>query len=287
MNTTTEHRSPDEIEREIKHTQDDMSRTVDRLGDQFTMRNLFGALFDKAEQNDIEARRIYDSARRNPLALGLLSAGAIWLVSDYDAHPRAFTSSGSDNNEADEDALPLDRDHEREHRSYVEHMASVERRDGEDNFAYQRRRNDARATFLMVERRHDEDETTFSDRLEQATNDLRQKRDAMAEGAKRRRDEALDRARDAKSKVSAKSRRGVQRVSEMYDDNPLIGGAMAALLGLVAGSATPATRMERDAFGDHAEGALETAKGKAQSAAETAQHKKDEAVAKAETEMTA
>src|SRR3546814_9564052 len=74
-------RNPAEIEQEIERTQDEMSRTVDRIGDQLTPRNLLNSLLDKAEENDIDARYIVDGARRNPLALGLIAAGGIWLLS--------------------------------------------------------------------------------------------------------------------------------------------------------------------------------------------------------------
>src|SRR3546814_2698915 len=75
-------RNPAEIEQEIERTQDEMSRTVARIGDQLTPRNLLNSLLDKAEENDIDARYIVYGARRNPLALGLIAAGGIWLLSD-------------------------------------------------------------------------------------------------------------------------------------------------------------------------------------------------------------
>jgi len=280
-NSNRDNRSPDEIERDIKRTQDDMSRTVDRLGDQFTARNLVNALFDKAEANDVEARMLYDGARRNPLALGLISAGAIWLVSDYDAQPRSLSSS--DNNyDRDDDTLTLDDSHEREHRSYIEHMNRIERRDNEDHQAYQRRRDDARANYLMIERRHEENDKSYRERLDEATENMRRKRDEMADNARRKRDDAMAKARDARSRAANTSRHGARRASDMYEDNPLVGGAIAAIVGLIAGSAAPATRTEREYVGDHAEHSLDRAKRKAQDAAQKARQKKNEAVDKAD-----
>ena len=68
----TSHRDPAEIEREIRQTQAEMSRTVDRLGDQLTPRNLLNGLLDKADENGIDARYLVDGARRNPIALALI-----------------------------------------------------------------------------------------------------------------------------------------------------------------------------------------------------------------------
>ena len=314
---TTDHRSPDEIEQDILRTQDEMSQTVDRLGDRFTMRNLVDSLFERTGVDEVEARRMYDIARRNPLALGLISVGAIWLVSDADAKPSAFKSDSDDDYDTS-GTYPLDTSHERDHRSYVQHMKAYERNPGEDELSYQRRRDDARATFLMVERRHDEDDKSFRDRLDDATEQMRSKRDEMAQQAREKRDQLAEQARqkkdelaekfgharddamdsmhDAQSKIGSQSRRAARKASNMYDDNPLIGGALAAFFGLVAGAAAPATRKERELIGDHAEQTLETAKKKAtdvadtakdeaKDVAETARKKKDEAVAKAESKV--
>jgi hypothetical protein len=46
---TTDTRDPADIEAEIRRTQEDMSRTVGRIGDQFTPRNIINGLLDKAE----------------------------------------------------------------------------------------------------------------------------------------------------------------------------------------------------------------------------------------------
>ncbi|MEE4210353.1 MAG: DUF3618 domain-containing protein [Parvularcula sp.] len=280
--TTHDTRSPEEIENEIERTQDDMSRTIDRLGDQFTPRNLVNALFDKAEENDIQARALLDGARRNPLALGLLSAGAIWLVSDYDAHPKTFRSGtskgGWDNNNFPE----LDTSYERDHRSYVDHMSKYERRDGEDDLTYRRRRDDARATFLMIERGDDEDESSFRKRLDAATDQLRKKRDEMADQARSARDDAIERARSVKDQIAQGSRHGANRVARTYNNNPVLGGVIAAMAGLIAGSATPATPRERQVFGDTAERAVDKAKQQGERLASEAKHAKDEALGKAQ-----
>src|SRR3546814_12442375 len=116
-----------------------MSRTVDRIGDQLTPRNLLNPLLDKAEENDIDARYIVDGARRNPLALGLIAAGGIWLLSDSDAKlstlkPRRRSSSG--NEDWDQ--------HDGFHRSYLDHMSKVQRIPDEDVLTFQRLRNYAR-----------------------------------------------------------------------------------------------------------------------------------------------
>lgn len=283
--TDHDNRSPDQIQRDIRETQDEMSRTVDQLGNQFTPRNLVNALFDKAEDSNIEARQIIDGARRNPLALGLLSAGAIWLVSDYDARPGAFTSRNNSDS-LDDNALPdLDTSYDHDHRSYVAHMSAIERRDGEDDVLYQRRRDDARANYLMIERGHEEDDRSYRQRLDEATEAMRARRDEMADKARCAREDAGQRLAQAKSQVKERSRQGASRVSGMYQDNPMIGGLAAAFVGMIAGSAAPATRRERKALGDQGQRMIDTAKDKAQQMGEQARAKKDEFVTRADDKV--
>src|SRR3546814_21036364 len=93
------------------------------------------------------------SSDLNPLALGLIAAGGIWLLSDSDAKlstlkPHRRSSSG--NEDWDQ--------HDGFHRSYLDHMSKVQRIPDEDDLTFQRRRNYARADYLMIERNHDEDE---------------------------------------------------------------------------------------------------------------------------------
>lgn len=93
MTDNTTNRSPDQIERDIRATQNDMSRTVEQLGDELSGRNIFKSLVDKAEQSGFNLRYLMDAAQRNPLALGLIAAGGLWLVSGSDAKLSAFTKS--------------------------------------------------------------------------------------------------------------------------------------------------------------------------------------------------
>jgi ElaB/YqjD/DUF883 family membrane-anchored ribosome-binding protein len=268
---TTDTRDPADIEAEIRRTQEDMSRTVGRIGDQFTPRNIINGLLDKAEDHDIDARRLIDGARRNPLALALLSAGAIWLVSDYDATPAAFTSKTDDD---DFDDLQGGYAYDPDHHDYVEHMSRIERMSDEDDFTYLKRRDEARGTYLMIERGHDEDHTSYRSRLDEATNRLREKRDSFA-----------DSMRQGGHQIASGGRQALNKGQNYYYDNPLLGGLAAALIGAVAGSAVPVSRLEREQLGPQGAKALDQAQAKARDVGEQALQKKDELVDKADQKL--
>lgn len=267
---------PAAIEQDIRRTQEDMSRTVDKIGNQLTMRNLFDALLDKADENDVDARYLVDGARRNPIALGLIAAGAIWLVSDKDSKFPTVKKgrSGSSDFEYDDSDI--------HHRDYVSHMSSVEWRDGEDEIAYQRRRDIARANFLMCEREPGEDEHGFRQRLNAMTDKFRDKRRAWSDSASQT---ASSAGRGVSSAGSA-ARDGANWVADRTEDafysNPLVGGILAAAVGAAFGSGLPISRQEQEKLGSLGEKARDAASQQTEQLTDTIRDKKDELVLKAD-----
>lgn len=256
--TDTKTREPAEIAREIRETQDAMSRTVNSIGEQFTPRNILNALLDKAESNHVDARALLEGARRNPLALGLIAAGGIWLVSDSDAKlPSAPARAPKEDNP---DKHHFDR-------GYAAHMSQVEPRADEDDFAYHRRRDVARASYLMIERRHGEEEGSFRQRLDEATDHLRQRVLNVSH-----------RLHDAGDKVRANGRSGVHQVQAAYDNYPLLGGLAAAFMGAIAGSVLPPSQTEIDRLGPIGAKAIDEIESRTHAATDELHMAKDELV---------
>jgi len=257
---------PAAIEREIRRTQDNMSRTVDKIGDQLSVKNLFNALLDKADENNVDARMLYDGARRNPIALGLIAAGAIWLVSDKDSKiPQFGDKSGKP---ATDD---FDGDYDIHHRDYVSHMSSVEQRADEDAMGYQRRRDLARSNFFMVERDHDEDDSSFRQRLDGLTDKFREKRRAWA-----------DSTSQAQVATRKKAQAAVGKAQDLYAGNPLVGGILAAAVGAAFGSALPITRQEQDKLGSLGDKARDVIDDNKEQVTSQLREKKDELLDKAD-----
>lgn len=263
MASTTDQRTPEEIEREIRETQAEMSRTARQIEGELSPRAIIDGLLDKAGQNGVDSAFLIDAARRNPLALGMIAIGGLWLVSDADARPSAMKlplGRGRGHGASNEGWHP-------EHRSYVDHMARCERQSGEDEATYRRRRDHARASYFMIEQGHDEDEGAFRQRLDAATEAMRQRREQMGKSARAMLDSSRDRTRHA-----------VEDARGFYFDNPLLSGLAAAFVGAVAGSALPATRAEEDYIGGLGEQAIDTAGQKARQAGETVRHRKDDMI---------
>ncbi len=265
MNNMNDTQDPAAIERDIRQTQDEMSRTVDKIGDQLTPKNIFNALLAKADENDVDARTLIDGARRNPIALGLIAIGAIWLVSDKDSK---IPSLGSDKPNTP------DYDDDRSHRDYVSHMSSVEMRADEDSLAYQRRRDMARSTYFMVERRPDEDDYGFRERLDSVADKFREKRRAWADSSGQAGDAAMQKGREA-----------VASTQDAYSNNPLVGGMFAAAVGALFGSALPISRQEQEKLGSLGEQARDMASEKKDELTSQLREKKDELVEKADQKL--
>ncbi|MGB3739758.1 MAG: hypothetical protein WA948_10445 [Pontixanthobacter sp.] len=115
---------------------------------------------------------------------------------------------------------------------------------------------------------------SFRDRLDQATEKMREQRDNLTNRAGEARRSASCRARSAASKT----------VNTIYD-HLLVGGFIAAAIGAVAGSTIPMSRTERDKLDDAGEQAIEQAKGKARQLTGQAREKKEEMVEKADRKL--
>ena len=264
--TDTVERDPEAIERDIRRTQEDMSRTIDKIGDQLTPRKIFDALLDKADESNVDARMLLDGARRNPIALGLIAAGTIWLISDKDSKfPSLPSRSGGDQQPRDLDV---------HHRDYVSHMSAVEMRDGEDFAAYQRRRDQARANYLMLERRADEDDSSFRQRLDDLTDRFREKRHAWAESSSRAGQATMRGASQA-----------ANRAQDLYESNPLVGGLIAAAVGAALGSAMPLSRVEQEKLGSLGEKARTMASEQKQGLTDRLREKKDDLVGRVDDKL--
>jgi ElaB/YqjD/DUF883 family membrane-anchored ribosome-binding protein len=169
-------------------------------------------------------------------------------------------------------------DHDVHHREYVSHMSSFEMRDNEDQQAYQRRRDMHRANFLMCERRHDEDDTSFRQRLDDMTDKFREKRRAWS-----------DSAGQAGSNVSLKAqqtaRQASDRTQELFANNPLVGGILAAAVGAALGSTIPVSRTEQEKLGEIGGKARDMANDGKEALTSQVREKKDDLLEQADQKL--
>lgn len=261
---------PAEIEREIRRTKDDMSSTVDKIGDQLSIKNMFNALLEKADESDVNARMIVDGARRNPVALGLIAAGTIWLLSDHDAKlPKMGLRSGKNR-------AGVAEDFDAEQHDYLTHMSAVQQMADEDTDAFNSRYDAARSSYFNVERSAGEDESAFSKRL-----------DSLAEKFRQKRHDFAARTADGRDAARLKAQAVIGKAQHAYAENPLVGGILAAAVGAAFGSALPATRPEKERLGALSQKARDAVNQQKERVSGQVREKKDALLTKADEMLTA
>lgn len=109
---TSDSRSPEEIERDIKHKRAGLTDTLDELQDRFSPEHMAREVADRFSKHGGDIGRSFSRAiKQNPLALTLTGVGLAWLMmSDRDEardervghdsnhlhHDRGFLHDGSD-----------------------------------------------------------------------------------------------------------------------------------------------------------------------------------------------
>lgn len=232
------------IEQDIKRTQDSISETIDELSEKLNPSRIVSDFF---ESGDGKGSQFIKAAKDNPLAVGLIGAGLLLLVSERSGLIERFTSkiksgSGGYDPYGDVGGDPY-------HHDYVSHMGNVQRLDQEDDSAYQRRRDTARSDFLMVERGHDEDEHSFRERLDTAGNKLRERTQALRDNVSDYGSAAHDKLSNASDATREHLRKTSGQAKDLYRKNPAISGLVAAALGAGIGAALPMSRMENEHLG--------------------------------------
>ncbi len=295
----TDTTSAQAIERDIEQTQNNISETVEQLQKRLNPRSLIDSLLG---DEDASSQQLITAAKNNPLAVGLIGVGALLLASGKSpslSSLRSSTSGSTDGDSATESARRAfggrgwlrGQDH---HASYLEHMSRCQPQVGEDDAAYRRRRDLARADFFMIDQHHDEDEGSFRTRLNEAQEKLRSKTAAFGEKIRRAGHDTGDSLSSARSAFAGRGRQAyssardwtgntASQLSDQYSANPAIGGLVAAALGAAFGAAIPPSAFEREKLGGLGEQARDLVSEGKDKALGIVAEQKDKLVEKANT----
>ena len=126
----------------------------------------------------------------------------------------------------------------------------------------------------MCERRADEDENSFRQRLDSMTDSFREKRRAWA-----------DSSAQAGTAVRDKARMAADKTQDFYNSNPLVGGILVAAVGAAIGSSLPITRQEQEKLGNVGEKARDMASEQKDQISSKLHETKDQALEKADEKI--
>jgi len=265
----TDNRSPDEIESDIERTRADFTSTIDAIQHKLSPREMKEQAIDYALSTTPGAfsMNLVNSVRDNPIPVSLIGIGVAWLMMagrktpDYEPRQRYARPVRRPVRYADTAYEGYDED---------EYLAARDYGAGEaDEGVMQRMASKAsdagssiKDTASNVGQRISETASSVTDRVQHAGQNTRHRLQETAGSAQARMSEMTQR-----SKMQAE--RAKDRFNEMYDEQPLVMGAVGVAIGAVLGAVIPSTRRENEMMGSVRDDLLQRAKETAREQADT------------------
>ncbi|WP_108503044.1 DUF3618 domain-containing protein [Paracoccus indicus] len=280
-----------EIQREIETERNEMSQTLSELTNRLSPDHLFRQVGDHFRENGGEiSRSVGESIKQNPLALALTGVGLSWLIfgqkgsaSKTAASSTAFDGS-SKIGELPSDASMIQRPsypawtqpsragdgaavHETDDQGRLS-RAKDSLAAGKDTLSDQM--DNARAGIAAGRNKLSDHVDSAKagatglishgkDRFAEMRDSLSQGTEHLSSEARERVITARERALSAQRAASDRARRGTAEVSNYYDQQPLIFGALAMAVGAALAGSLPRSRFEDQHLGEHSDQLIEEA----------------------------
>ena len=237
----------DRIEHDLAKTRARMDSRLDELQNHLTPKQMLNDAFGyfrggdgAAFTNDLVAR-----AKANPMPVALAGIGIVWLMMSKQDTVRSPGARASQLHTEDLEARMRSAE------------GAVERRDGEDDEGHSGRRYDARGAVLGLARGSDENTAAYAQRIKDAATAAKQavarkSRDlaaSMSGAANAAGDAATDGQNGQDRKGTKQMARTARDTFSSISTNPFALGAIAGVVGLVAGAMIPAFEQEEAALG--------------------------------------
>ncbi|GAB5415635.1 MAG: DUF3618 domain-containing protein [Congregibacter sp.] len=289
MNNDT--RTQAEIERDIERDRNDLNSTLNDLKDQFSidalLRESGGPL---KELGGDMSRALARSARQNPMAVMLAGVGIAWMILDrndrderdyrrnrggtlgwygqsadesweapYDKFGQAGDSTPARGSDED---LSLAREGRTGHGQPEDFRMSDE---DEGGLLGAVKDSAASAKQSLADRGEsvgssvNESVARMQSSLSQVSRRLAEGTESLSAEGRQRVIEARRRALAAREELRKSATRRADSLQDFFDQQPLIGGALALAFGAALGGALPRTEMEDDAMGERSDALMKAA----------------------------
>ncbi|MGK6323107.1 DUF3618 domain-containing protein [Sphingomonas sp. DT-51] len=231
----------DQIEQDLAQTRKRLDQRLDALQGKMAPAQIVNDTFAHLGGDDGAAftGRLIDKAKANPLAVGLVGLGFVWLLATREPNGTAHGI------EADELSMRLRSAESRVVRAHDEH---------ED--AYRERLDAVRGSVLGIERHQDEPAGSYADRIKSAVrsarhglSDVSQHAGASVAHAYSSITGQLGRHAHNLQQGSGNMAQNTQANISSLTSNPIALGGLAAVAGLIVGSLLPTSETEERAFG--------------------------------------
>ncbi|WP_298447477.1 DUF3618 domain-containing protein [uncultured Marinobacter sp.] len=263
---TNESRSPEEIEREIERERAGLTGALDDLQNKFSIESIARQVSDQFREHggDI-GRSVSEAVKSNPVALALTGVGLAWLIMGdrsggrdrYD-HNRSYGRPDFNYNDEGPGI--------RTRRSNVDSSASGNLSGARSNAVGEARSarspvtDKAKGAARAVSDKAQSAADSAHNLASSATDRAATWREQLTEGTENFTEEARNRviaaresAIDARDAAASYARQGRERAVDMFEEQPLVAGALAVAVGAALGAALPRSRMEDQYLGEHSD----------------------------------
>jgi hypothetical protein len=254
---TNDTRTADQIETEIAHERARMTDSINDLQEKFSVESIVRDVGDVFRGSNGEIggdlrRSIVDTIGRNPTATALTAVGLMWMF----LGPVGGSDHRNDRSDRNREAS----DRNRKYGAFANRSRSDDDYfwRGADNHAANRSSSDEASGGIGGAARSGTGATAgtvseVADGLRERAHDLK---DRLAHGtedfsaeAKARVIAARQAAHDARISAEATMQRGGRAAASIFEDQPLVVGALALAVGAAIGSVLPHSRIEDDKLG--------------------------------------
>lgn len=266
----TDNRSPEEIERQLERERAGLSENLEDLRDKFSVDTIIRQTADQIREHsgDIGAS-VSRAVKENPLAIAVTGVGLAWLIFG----DRSGRGSAYGYDREDRQSLSAPRFGGRRTQSHSTGQAVHD----SDVPAWARSVDDMQGGTYGTASRTTGTHSGTSEtegagkRLADASGAVRSKlhdtaasvqdraaalRERLSEGTEHMTEEARERvvaarekAHEAREAAMDRMRQGREKAADLFQEQPLIAGALAMAVGAAIGAALPHTRFEDEHFG--------------------------------------
>lgn len=256
---TNESHSSDEIENQIERDRAELTDTLDELQDRFSVEKFARQFTDQFREHggDI-GRSVSDAVKRNPVGLALTGIGLAWLMmgdrsNDRDHHSGQTGTAGSHKNDYASQAGMSDGV---THQSGDRAGKKLGPQPGNSSNSYYSGRStihEGSSAWAKSEDDNHKRGSSFVEKAKDAGEGLAQGTAEFSHEARERVMAARQRAIEARDGAVSYVRGGRERALDIFEQQPLIAGALAVAMGAALGAAIPRSKTEDAYMGEQSD----------------------------------
>jgi ElaB/YqjD/DUF883 family membrane-anchored ribosome-binding protein len=253
-----DNRAPEEIERDIQRTREEVSSTIEAIQSKLTP----GQMMDQAityARHSLPAdfgSNLGNSVRENPLPVTLIGIGIAWLMmSGQRGRTQGYGRPGRDYEAAYDSSYDTTYG-----AAYGGDASPAYSYDEADEGSVHRALGKAGAAGRDMKDKVSESSQHLKERVSSGSQHMKEKASHMTQKASDMTHRAKERASDLGHRSQQNYYRAKDRFGHLLDEQPLVVGALGIALGASLGAAMPRTRREDQLMGNTRDSLLDQAK---------------------------